>query len=100
MPRHFEREQGLDHGEQTTISIVDKIDLRPGIHCPFDAGAETPVGQNPFRCIRNQDRVADNGITVADFFDGQVVWQVAWTNGVDPCVKNKKTFTIYHEKSY
>ena len=28
------------------IPIVDKIDLRPGIQCPFDAGAETPVGQN------------------------------------------------------
>jgi len=54
-------------GKQTTIPVVDKIDLRPGIQCPFDAGAETPIWQNPFGCIRNQDRVADNGITVADF---------------------------------
>jgi len=33
-------------GEQTTILIVDKIDLRLGIQCPFDAGAESSVGQN------------------------------------------------------
>jgi hypothetical protein len=54
-------------GKQTTIPIVDKIDLRPGIQCPFDAGAKPPVWQNSFGCIRNKDWVADNGITVIAF---------------------------------
>ena len=50
--------------KQATISIVDKINPRPGLQCPFYAGTNTPVWQNPFGCIGYQDGIADNGITV------------------------------------
>jgi hypothetical protein len=71
-------------GKQATIPIVYKIDLRPGFQCSFDAGAEAPVGQNSFGCIGNQNGVADNGITVTDFFNGQIVWKMAWADDFNP----------------
>jgi hypothetical protein len=44
-------------GEQTTITIVDKFDLRPDFYRSFDAGAQTSVRQNPFGRIRDQNGV-------------------------------------------
>ena len=79
------------YGEQAPVPVICEVDSRPGLQGPFDTGTETPVRQNPFGCIRNQDGVADNGITVTDFFDGQVVRQVAWTDDFNSIVNNKKT---------
>ena len=47
-------------GEEATIPIVDKVDIRPGIQSPLDARAEPPVRQQAFCNIGNQDGISDN----------------------------------------
>jgi hypothetical protein len=51
-------------GKQANNPIVDKIDLRPGLKCPFDAGAEPPqINQNRWlkgRVNRVKKRIVNN----------------------------------------
>jgi hypothetical protein len=75
------------YGEQASVPVICEVDPRPSLQGPFDTGAEFPIGQDSFGYIGNQEGVADNGIAVANFFDGQVIWQVTETDDFNPIVK-------------
>jgi len=77
-------------GEQATVTVIEKIDLRPGFQCSLDAGAESPVRQKSFGDIGNQNGIADNRVAGPYFFDGQVVGKMTGTDDLDPVVEDEK----------
>jgi len=65
-----------DSFEQTSVPIVDKINLRPFMQGSCNSRTEAMIWQHSLGNIRDQDRIADIRVTSLDLLNRQVIWQV------------------------
>ena len=84
-------------GEQTTLPVIDKVDLRPLLQCASDPGAKAMVWQKSLGHVRNKNRVAYIGIAHPNFLYRQVVGKVARAEDLNAIVKDKQPDWCAHK---
>jgi hypothetical protein len=78
-----------DDPEQVACPVIDEFDVRPS---PQGAQQAAPQAVGQELCGKGrQDRVAHIGVARLDVLHGQIVWQMAGADDLDPVCKHQHT---------